>query len=502
MRSQGLVRLGVRAHWGPWLGLVLATGLGCGDVTGGQKGPFRFDFLTGMPPADTIYALPNVTVLVVLRDGAGRPTPNVGVLFETPGARLFLQDLDGPGQDPTRDTTDAEGRAGVLVLRGATSGVAWLRVRAPSLALADSLPFEILPGNPVEIRLIPADTALRVGATFTLRGRVLDWLGNARPEPVSFSAESTAVSVNESGGSAAVTGLAFGRASVLAVGAGVTRRAWVSVVPSGTIAFFVRAFYTDDSIAIATSSTDGTNYVALWASPFDYASSRPLDWAPDGQSLVFHLGTNSQAFRLYRITLLGAVQRVIAHDIGGYPEMYPRFGPDGWIYFTAQIDGSIGTDELWRVRADGSSPQRIGPAAAAYESDTYAAPAPDGLRVWFSTDRPSPGVDPVTLASLELGTGTVTYLGFYGIGAVWSPVGDRAAFIDRVGAIIITVPDGSGQRVVSMGNRAYEPYIDWSPDGKWIVASGPDGVDIIEPDLGITLPLAFAKRWRHPAWRP
>ncbi len=476
--------------------------LGCGDMTGGGAGPFRFDFLTGTPPTDTIDALPAFTVLVVLRDGRGRPMPNRRVLFETPGARLYLQDLEGPGHDPTTDTTDADGRAGVLVYRGATSGMAWLRVRAPALALADSLPFEIAPGNPVEIWLTPPDTALHVGATFTLQGRVLDRFGNVRAEPVSFAAESTAASVSGSAGTATVTGRAFGRASVLAMGAGVTSRAWVSVVPTGTLAFYVRAFTTSDSIAIATASTDGANYTALWSSQFDYASDRPLDWAPDGQSLVFHLGTNSQAFRLYRITLAGAIQRLIAQDIGGYPEILPRYGPDGWIYFTAQVDWSIGTDELWRVRADGSSPQRIGPPAAPYESDTYAAPAPDGLRVWFSTDRPSPGVNPVTLAALELGSGTVTYLGFYGVGAVWSPVGDRIAFIDRVGAIIVTAPDGSGQRVVSAGSKSYEPYIDWSPDGSWIVASGPGGVDLIEPDLGITLPLAFAQRWRHPAWRP
>ncbi len=166
------------------------------------------------------------------------------------------------------------------------------------------------------------------------------------------------------------------------------------------------------------------------------------------------------------------------------------------------MDPSNGTDELWRVQADGNSPERSGPPAAPFESDTYPAPSPDGQHVWFSTDRPSPGPDPVTLADLDVGTGTVTYFDVYGIGAVWSPVGDRVAFLDQAGAVVVAAPDGSGRRVVSAGGAVYEPYIDWSPDGRWIVASGPAGAALIEPDLGVTLPLAFSERWRHPAWRP
>jgi len=298
-----------------------------------------------------------------------------------------------------------------------------------------------------------------------------------------------------------VTGEALGRASFAATGGGLSAQAWVSVVPTGTLAFFVRAFTTDDSIAIATASTDGSCYTALFASEFDFASGRLLDWAPDGQRLVFHVGTNSERVRLYHITLTGDIEPVITPEIP-FPELYPRYGPDDWIYFTAQTDPSNGTDELWRVQADGSSPERIGPPAAPFESDTYPTPAPDGQHVWFSTDRPSPGPDPVTLADRDLTSGTVTEFDVYGIGAVWSPVGDRVAFLDQAGAIVIAAPDGIGRRVVSSGNTVYEPYIDWSPDGRWIVASGPAGAALIEADLGVRLPLAFSERWQHPAWRP
>jgi hypothetical protein len=486
-----------------WIVGSLAT-VACGEPTGngGGEGP-RFEFVTGTPPADTINALPQPTVLVVLLDGDGDPMAGQRVIFETPGdefhgiPQLFIQNLEGRDHAPITDTSDADGRTGVLVYRGAAAGVAWLRVRAPALALSDSLPFEILPGQPVELRFTPADTALHVASSFSLQGRVHDRYGNLRPEAVTFVAESASVSVSGGPGTVTVTGLAIGRASVRATGAGLTTRSWVSVVPQGTLGFFLTTFSSDEVIGIATAGTDGSGYDTLTT-----GTAGPVDWAPDGQSLIFHWGDNNNASRLYRVTLGGAVQRVISQDIGGYPEMYPRYGADGWVYFTAATDPGIGTDELWRVRPDGSQPHRIGLPAAPYESDTYPAPAPDGTHVWFSTDRPSPGVGPVTLAALHVDSGTVSYLGFYGIGAVWSPLGDRVAFIDRVGAVMVTAPDGSEQRVVSAGGRAYYPYLDWSPDGKWIVAAGWDGLDLIEPDLGLTLPLPFAGRWRHPSWRP
>jgi hypothetical protein len=481
--------------------------IACGDATGNGTGEPRFEFVTGTPAPDTINALPMPTVLVELQDSDDDPLRGQQVVFETPGdefhgvPQLFISDLNGERHAPITDTTDADGRAGVLVYRAAAAGTAWLRVRAPALALADSLPFEILPGRPVQIGLTPADTALRVGAAFSLGGRVLDRYSNLRPESVTFVPESSAVAVSGGAGTATVTAAQIGRAAVRASGAGLTERAWISVVPEGMLAFVVSPFDTGDSTAIATAATDGSGYTALFETAFDGWNTRPLDWAPGGQKLVFHHGSPAGDARLYHIDLAGTISRVISQGVG-YSEVLPRYGADGWIYFTVEtIDGN-GTEEIWRVQPDGSAAERVGLPAAPYESDTYAAPAPDGLRVMFSTDRPQPGQSPVTLAVLRLDSATVTYLGVYGIGAVWSPLGDRVVFVNGVGAIVVMAPDGSGQRVVSPEGRAYEPYLDWSPDGTWIVAAGMAGVDIIEPDRGVTLPLAFSLRWRHPSWRP
>ena len=493
-------------------GLLLGLS-GCSSATGDKdRGVPGVEFLTGTPQPDTVIAAESV--IVALRYDDGSPVVREPITFETTGDGshapfLFLYEMDGEPYRPSADSTGADGTARVLVLRGTVAGIAWLRVRVPRFNLSDSVPFQIRPGAPAAIRVTPPDTALQVGKTFTIRASVVDRFDNPRSDPLTFTAESSAISVSPSGETAVVTGLTYGRASMRVTGADQAQRGWVSVVPVGTLAFYLQAPTTGDSTGIGLSSTDGAELRMLFASPFDYASDRPLDWAPDGQSLVFHLGRNGVPYRLYRITLSGEIARIIAQGIGGgLPEMLPRYGPDGRIYFTLETNEYNGTDELWRVNPDGSSPERIGPPADPYQSDTYAAPAPDTQHVWFSTDRPAPGVEPTTLAVLRVDSGTVSFLGFYGIGAVWSPLGNRVAFINRDGAIVVANPDGGGQRVVSSVTKRYVPYIDWSPDGKWIVASWrpsgawTGGMDIIEPDLGMTLPLPFAAQWMHPTWRP
>lgn len=492
------------------LGLMASA---CADSTGDDHGgPPILEFISEPPSADTVTA--QDTVVVALRRPDGTPVAHESIRFEATAsgphpALLYLNELDGGLYRVDVDSTDANGHASVLLTRGATPGTAWLVVRVPNFAMSDSISLQMLPGNPAALRVTPADTALRIGDSLAIHAYVMDQYGNPRPEEVTFIAESTTISVDHTVGTATVTGLAYGRASILSTGAGQMLRTWVSVVPNGTIAFYLQAPSTGDSVGIGLSAIDGSALHWLYASIYDYVSGRMLDWAPDGQSLVFHQGSGAGRARLYTITMDGTIRALIPGGIGGAPELFPRYGPDGRIYFTLEINETIGTDELWRVNSDGSSPERIGLPAADYQSDTYSGPAPDSEHVWFSTDRLGPSsVEPSNLAVLHVDSGTVKFFAFYGIGAVWSPVGDRVAFIDRNGAIVVCAPDGTGQRVVSSALKSYIPYMDWSPDGKWIVAAwrqsgtANGGLDVIEPDLGLTLPLAFARYWLHPAWRP
>jgi Tol biopolymer transport system component len=66
-------------------------------------------------------------------------------------------------------------------------------------------------------------------------------------------------------------------------------------------------------------------------------------------------------------------------------------------------------------------------------------------------------------------------------------------------------PDGSEQRIISTPLRTYDPGIDWSPDGKWIVVrpNNAPALDLINVESGLTLPLAFTRgELDLPAWRP
>jgi Tol biopolymer transport system component len=93
----------------------------------------------------------------------------------------------------------------------------------------------------------------------------------------------------------------------------------------------------------------------------------------------------------------------------------------------------------------------------------------------------------------------------------WSPVADVIAYGAHKAsepqqyAIIIWLidPDGSNPRPASNPTDAYLPEIDWSPDGRWLIATSyDDGVlHLIDTQTGLTLPLAFTKSLRQPSWR-
>lgn len=490
---------------------------GCGsDPTGLGPGSAGAEIaIIGDLQPDTIGSFQTPTVTIELRNSSGRPIPNVPLQLETPGGfgvggsglgipEVHVFPLVGDNAIESA-MTDAEGRFQARIRYGLIAGTAWFVVRAPSLLVADSIALQIRPGNPFQILLQPADTAVIAGRSYQLRGVLKDWIGNERPEPVSFTPESDAIAVTANGNTARVDGLTYDRVRILASAAGLAAEGWVSVVPQGTLAVFVQAFSTGDSLAIATIRTDGSGYTALYADEYFVNSGWTLDWAPDGQSLVFHMESYPDFARLYSLRLTGGIRRLIGTSYGGHPEHHPRHGADGWIYYSLQTDWGNGTDELWRVRADGTGPERIGPTSEPYQSDLYPSLSPDGTRMIFTTDRNAPGPDPARIAFLNVGSTTLEDSGVDGLAARWSPDGSRIAFVDGTGAIIVMTPEGGSQRVVSEFGRSYEPWIDWSPDGKWIVAAGAAGVagvDIIEPDLVLTLPLAFAPRWSRPAWKP
>jgi Tol biopolymer transport system component len=87
----------------------------------------------------------------------------------------------------------------------------------------------------------------------------------------------------------------------------------------------------------------------------------------------------------------------------------------------------------------------------------------------------------------------------------WSPTGDRIAYLDPQGYVLkVMNPDGTGVRQVGSADGSYAFGIDWSPDGKWIVAKNAriDRIELVNATTGVALPLGFTNGMSGPSWRP
>src|SRR5262249_44414710 len=88
--------------------------------------------------------------------------------------------------------------------------------------------------------------------------------------------------------------------------------------------------------------------------------------------------------------------------------------------------------------------------------------------------------------------------------AVWSPNGDLIAYNLTHGGqeIWVITPGGTGARRISRPGVAYLLGLDWSPDGRWVLArSGPGTFDIIDVVSATTISLGFTQGWSAPSWR-
>ena len=174
------------------------------------------------------------------------------------------------------------------------------------------------------------------------------------------------------------------------------------VDPSGIHLVFVRSF---DLYTAHFVTGEATLLVA------DAGLDVAPDWSPDGQSVAF-ASTRTGMSDIYVLSLGGGTpQRLTSHD---GREDSPRWSPDGnWIAFARIIDGR---NELVLIRPDGTGETLL--------------------------DTPNGGNVPV-----------------------WSPAGDRIAYVDAtLGGIRIRTFDGTSDQLL-----IEEPLITalaWSPQGE------------------------------------
>jgi hypothetical protein len=398
--------------------------------------------------SDTISALPTQGLVVQVLNAAGRPDPGVEVRFEVVGDRMHVR---GAGQSTFgaagSAVTDAAGQASVGIRYGLIIGPAAIAVSVPTRSLADTARFTVLPGAATRLFLLPRDTVVNLGTSFTYRSATFDRAGNARADPVIHEAVGTAARVDPSGRSSAE---AFGISRVRV-------RATVGstiLVDSGGVAVVspVQVVWNDQSNLVLGELTGTVQRVI---GPNGVNAS----WEPGGRRLVF--------IRLGALVIadLDAGETVLPTPAATVPE----WSADGYIYFaSARVESGPGGvrrySEIMRIRPDGTGREVL---AAAGGIANHPTASPDGRSLAFSSSS--------RIVVLDFSTNTTRGIAVEADAPHWSPDGQWIAFL-RVPVpfgtypdLMLVRPDGSDLHRIGDHGLLHTSGIEWSPDSRWIV---------------------------------
>jgi len=482
---------------------VAAAGLiagGCGDHGGGTgPGASSLRLLYGDGVSDTVFSKPAQALVVEVRGENGSLAQGTVVRFQplpidsaNPySLGVYVAPLTSPGFLPfAADSADSRGRASVLIELGSHAGPARLVVSAPEFGLQDTARFTVLPGRAAHVMVQPRDTALYVGRAFQSRAAVTDRFGNPRPDPVTYGAIGSGLTITPGG--TITAGTSFARARFKASAGGFADTGWVSVVPMGTVAAVQTTTFAGHDPGLVVFDLDGSGY--RWVGPGGNSYNGAPAWSPSGATLVFGWNAGSLNW-LYTSDLSGNEQPLLAAGDSGLTIVtWPAYSPDGAsIYFSGATTDNFA---VWRASATGADPRRLyaDPTGLAWRP----SPSSDGTRLAITIGNPS-YVCVYTLAS-----GSVSSWAVPGHMPRWSPVAETIAFVQQYGGPVSVVSsDGTGVRQVTPAGRSYEEEsLTWSSDGVWLVARASGTLELINAATGATLPLGYATAFVEPAWKP
>jgi hypothetical protein len=375
-------------------------------------------------------------------------------------------------------TTNAEGKASVRTAFGTVAGPGSIIVTVPELGMQDTVRYTVQPGAGTRVRLMPQDTVIYIGTSFTARPAALDRYGNARPEVPGLSGPGLGIDGRT------VTGSAYGayrlRAS-MALGADSIA---VTVMPRGTIAY---GFSWD---FLSVRDLDGSG-AATYRITGDYDG---FDWSRDGSKLYFTLRTLA-GFQLHTVGSSG-VQQVPLTRPTPNNEYRPQVHGD-WLYFVREYYGPSFEIAVTRVREDGTGLEKVHtltPYSTSWYRKAYGL-SPDLSKIVTA--------EPAGLTVTDLATRQTRVIAsrVAPSGIRWSPDGRWIAFstFDRVEVVS---PDGAERKTLidEIYHRGFD--FDWSPDGKWLIYEGRGVPEIAQVDTDVRIPLSGIRTFTHLAWRP
>jgi hypothetical protein len=491
-------------------GVMLLASVACG---GGADNPITGSFsgqgvriLTPRSAEDTIQARLSSALTLEVHGADGKSVLAAKVTVSArrdapvvynPLAFFSLQ-REAPAVLTLSEVTDARGQLTVHVQLGVGVGTGWIVVDAGELG-RDSIKVTIRVGAPARLTTTPRDTAVAIGASYTLKAEVRDRMGNLLSDVATFASRRVPVASVSNGST--VRSSATGHVYVVGtVGTAVDSVA-VEVVPTGTLAAFRFIYSSGDVATLATFDLDGSNYRTTLIPGFAFNNYAP-HWIPQQNLLVFHGRDFGSGYELALFTMDAANQRKVLYAPATEADgAYPQPSRDGtWIYYTQRVGRQ--SSEIWRMRNDGTGRSRVGPKAGYYDSDSQPSPSPDGRTIVYASGDGGAGTGIVRINRLDIATGVESSLGAVGKLPRWSPVGNEIAYLTEI-AVHIVQADGTGDRVLATGERFddRDGQLDWSPDGKWLVTcvwsatiSGRRQLALIERATGELIPLPFSSR--------
>jgi hypothetical protein len=462
--------------------------------------PPRLFFLGGAGTADTVDAEPDSVLRVAVRGANGKPVANTSVqvstvpLTDPSFAREVMVGPAGAGyvDYSASANTNAQGIAEFRVKMGPKAGPGRLVVRATSQFITDTARYTILPGKASQMRSLPEDTVVLVGARAPLRAAAFDRHGNTVADSIAFS---VAGGPGTLAGSEVVAGASIGVVRAVATAGAASDTSYVRVVPPGTVAAHVSNGY-----YLYVFSLDGSDvrqvHTTILSNAAGYNGNMAVGWLTPTK-LVYHDNNGDHTKQLYVLNLTtGQSARFLPQADWMESETYPRVSRDGsWVYFSG---GTYSSLSMYRARADGTGKALLTFQPYPGIREWSVDPSPDGTRVVYVRENADN-----ELVVGELSTGKALPLGLSGFSPRWSPDGTRIAYIAVTGQPALADADGTGER--SLSATYVQGEIDWSPDGKYIIGSAGDNkVLIIEIATGNEVVVAYPELWgvMSPVWKP
>jgi Tol biopolymer transport system component len=441
----GRLRVSRRILCGSLLVAGLTYACSGGSDSTGPGGARGIRVVAGGGQTDIVNKQLLQALVVEVRDSTGRIAPGITVRFhsvvDVPGPYVLVSPIEQRQYTyDASDVTDARGQAMTMVQLGTAAGTARVAVTVPELALVDTVSYTATNGPLARFTISPRDTAITPGKSYALEAVPADLYGNPIPGATpTFAATGVTVSAT---GQVAATGT-LGRTYVVVSYQGVKDSARVTVDP-----LFSMVINKGGSVVLVNS--DGTGATTLATTTDNSISPSAVPATPN---VVYYKGNPGGDARVWVVQPNGTPRALVSGDT--ISESWPRLSPDGaWVYFMR------GWGELVRVRLDGSGLESL---MTYTPNQPYAAPtvSPDGRSVAVEDRNGVKIVDVATKVSrtVPVACGYPSY----------SPNGAWFACASATDISVMKL-DGTGRRVIYGGGQNYLSGVDWTPDGKWILA--------------------------------